>query len=180
GPGGFRARHGPGRRVLGGLRRRRGQVADESGPLHRGRAGPGRGRRPPSHRDGVRGDAAVITQFVVTLIIAGVWMFLQETPAWENFVVGFVLGLVVMQLAVRRLDTPFWLHRVLAFVKLSFVFLAEVVRSGVRVSYLILHPKLPIRPGLVAVRLGGTRYEARTSIAVEIKLAPCYDSAWRT
>src|SRR5690606_39368718 len=104
-----------------------------------------RGRRPPSHRDGVRGDAAVITQFVVTLIIAGVWMFLQETPAWENFVVGFVIGLVVMQLAVRRLDTPFWLHRVLAFVKLSFVFLAEVVRSGVRVSYLILHPKLPIR-----------------------------------
>ena len=104
----------------------------------------------------------MITQFVVTLIIAGVWMFLQETPAWENFVVGFVIGLVVMQLAVRRLDTPFWLHRVLAFVKLSFVFLAEVVRSGVRVSYLILHPKLPISPGLVAVPLDVTSDEAIT------------------
>src|SRR5690606_17542740 len=140
--------------------------------LHRGRAGPGRGRRPPSHRDGVRGDAAVITQFVVTLIIAGVWMFLQESPASENFVVCFVIGLVVMQLAGLRPVSPFLLNRVLAFVRLSFVVLAEVVRSGVRVSYLILHQTLPISPGLVAVPLDVTSDEAITIFAGMITMAP--------
>src|SRR5690606_29716891 len=83
-----------------------------------------------------------------------------------------VMWLLVMLLAVRRLESPFWLHRVLAFVKLSFVFLAEVVRSGVRVSYLILHPKLPISPGLVAVPLDVTSDEAITIFAGMITMAP--------
>jgi len=114
----------------------------------------------------------LITQFVVTLIIAGVWMFLQQTLAWENFVVGFLIGLVVMSFAVRRLDTPFYMHRVLAFVKLAVIFLAEVVRSSVRVSYLILHPKLPVSPGLVAVPLDVTSDEAITMFAGMITMAP--------
>lgn len=114
----------------------------------------------------------MITQFVVNLIIAGVWMFLQQTLAWENFVVGYFIGLVVMTLAVRRLDTPFYLHRVLAFIKLAVVFLIEVVRSGIRVSYLILHPKLPISPGMVAVPLDVTSDEAITIFAGMITMAP--------
>lgn len=114
----------------------------------------------------------MITQFVVNLIIAGVWMFLQQTLAWQNFVVGFIVGMLVMNFAVRRLDTPFYMHRVLAFIKLAVVFFIEVVRSGVRVSYLILHPKLPISPGLVAVPLDVTSDEAITIFAGMITMAP--------
>src|SRR5690606_40710359 len=83
-----------------------------------------------------------------------------------------VMWLLVMLLAVRRLESPFWLHRVLAFVKLAVIFLAEVVRSSVRVSYLILHPKLPISPGLVAVPLDVTSDEAITIFAGMITVAP--------
>lgn len=114
----------------------------------------------------------MITQFVVNLVIAGVWMFLQQTLAWENFVVGYFIGLLVMYFAVRRLNSPLYMQYVLAFIKLAVIFLLEVVRSGVRVSYLILHPSLPVSPGLVAVPLDVTSDEAITVFAGMITMAP--------
>lgn len=114
----------------------------------------------------------MITQFVVNIIIAGVWMFLQQTLAWENFVVGFFIGLLVMYFAVRRLNTPLYMQYVLAFFKLAVIFALEVVRSAVRVSYLILHPRLPISPGLVAVPLDVTSDEAITVFAGMITMSP--------
>lgn len=114
----------------------------------------------------------MITQFVVNLVIAGVWMFLQQTLAWENFVVGFLIGSLIMFFAVRRLDAPFYLRRIVAFVKLAVVFALEVVRSGIRVSYLLLHPNLPVSPGLVAVPLDVTSDEAITVFAGMITMAP--------
>jgi Multisubunit Na+/H+ antiporter, MnhE subunit len=114
----------------------------------------------------------VITQFVVNLVIAVVWALLQDTLSWHNLVVGFFVGMVVLNFAVRRLEHPFYMHRVLAFLKLTLIFFAEVVRSGLRVSYLILHPKLPISPGLVAVPLDVTSDEAITMLAGMITMAP--------
>lgn len=114
----------------------------------------------------------MIMQFVVNVVIAAVWMLLQETLAWHNFVVGFLVGMVVLNFAVRRMDHPYYMHRVAAFVKLVFMFAVEVVRSGLRVMYLILHPNLPISPGLVAVPLDVTSDEAITMLAGMITMAP--------
>lgn len=114
----------------------------------------------------------MMIQFVTNVVIAGVWMLLQETLTLESFVLGYFIGLLVLYFTVRRLDAPLYIQRVFAAVKLIVAFLFEVVRSGVRVSYLILHPRLPISPGLVVVPLDVTSNEAITIFAGMITMAP--------
>jgi len=114
----------------------------------------------------------VISQFVTNLIIAGIWMLLQEQLTWESFILGYLVGLVVLFLAVRRLNSPLYMQKVIAAILLIVAFLVEVVRSGVRVSYLLLHPRLPISPGLVAVPLDVRSNEAITIFAGMITMAP--------
>lgn len=113
-----------------------------------------------------------MTQVVTNIIIAIVWALLQETPTLESFFVGYLIGLVVLHFTVGRLDTALYTHRVIAFVKLILVFLGEVVRCGVRVTYLLLHPKLPISPGIIAVPLDVKSDEAITMFAGMITMAP--------
>lgn len=114
----------------------------------------------------------MIAQFVTNLIIAGVWMLLQETLSFKNFVYGYLIGLAVLHFTVGRLDSAPYTRRVLAAVKLMVVFVAEVVRCGVRVSYLLLHPRMPISPGLIAVPLDVKTNEAITLFAGMITMAP--------
>lgn len=112
------------------------------------------------------------TQFVTNVIIAGVWALLQDVPTWQDVVIGYFIGLVVLHFTVGRLDEALYTRRVFAAIKLIVVFLAEVVRGGVRVSYLLLHPRLPISPGIIAVPLDVKSNEAITVFAGMITMAP--------
>jgi len=114
----------------------------------------------------------VTAQFVTNLIIAGVWALLQETPTWRDFVIGYFIGLLVLHFTVGRLDEVLYTRRVFAALKLIASFLAEVVRGGVRVSYLLLHPRLPISPAIIAVPLDVKSNEAITVLAGMITMAP--------
>lgn len=114
----------------------------------------------------------MIVQFVVNIIIAVIWMLLQDTLAFKSFILGFFIGLIVLYFTVRRLDTPLYVQRLFAAIILIVAFLYEVVRSGIRVSYLLLHPRLPVSPGLVAVPLEVTSDEAITMFAGMITMAP--------
>lgn len=114
----------------------------------------------------------MIPQFVTNLLIALVWMLLQDTLSFRSFVFGYVIGLVILHFTVGRLDQALYTRRVVAFIKLVAGFLVEVVRSGVRVSYLLLHPRLPISPGIIAVPLDVKSNEAITLFASMITMAP--------
>ncbi len=114
----------------------------------------------------------MLNQFFINVVLAVVWMFLQPTLAWENFVVGYVLGLLIMYFVVGRLKTRFYMSAVVAFILLLLAFLYEVMRSSVRVSYLILHPRMPVTPGLVSVPLDVKSPGAITCLAAMVTMAP--------
>src|SRR5690606_5217411 len=95
-----------------------------------------------------------------------------DTLSSHNLGEGFLVGMVVLNFAVRRLEHPCYMHRVLACLKLTLIFCAEVVRSGLRVAYLILHPTLPMCSSLLAVPLDVTCDEAITMLAGMITMAP--------
>lgn len=114
----------------------------------------------------------MMTQFVTNVVIALAWMFLQDTLTLNNLILGYIIGLALLYFAVRRSDTPFYLNRVLAGLELGLVFLYEVARSSLRVAYLILHPKLPVNPGLVAVPLDVTTDAQITILAGMITMTP--------
>lgn len=113
-----------------------------------------------------------MTQFVINLIIAAVWTLLQETLSWESFALGYIIGFIVLYFTVRRLETPLYTQPIVAFLKLTGVFLLEVVKSSVRVSYLVLHPRLPVSPGLITVPLDVQSDEGITILAGMISMTP--------
>lgn len=114
----------------------------------------------------------MMTQFLINLIIAAVWMLLQEALTWEGFVLGYFIGLAVLYFTARQLRAPLYTKPVIAFLKLSAVFFVEVVKSSVRVAYLVLHPRLPVSPGLITVPLDVQSDEGITMLAGLISMTP--------
>ena len=53
-----------------------------------------------------------------------------------------------------------------------FVFTWECIRANLDVAYRVLHPALPIRPGIVKVKLGVRSPVARTFLANSITMTP--------
>lgn len=84
------------------------------------------------------------------------------------FVVALVMGELVTQRFGRLLDPRryFW-----AVVYLP-VFLYYALVAGVDVMYRVLHPALPINPGIVRARTRLRSASARTALATSITLTP--------
>jgi multicomponent Na+:H+ antiporter subunit E len=94
----------------------------------------------------------VAAQILLNLFIAFVWMFLHQDQSAASFVVGYLLGLLLIGALRRfRLD-GFYLKRVWAWIKLLALFLKELVVSSLAVIREVVRPRLAVRPGIVTVR----------------------------
>lgn len=93
----------------------------------------------------------MIAQLLVQIFVAMTWMALQNVWTGTQFVLGFILGLVGAYVISRQTKTRFYFSRLLAAIELLIVFLYELVKSTLRVCYIVLHPELPAAPGLIAV-----------------------------
>lgn len=89
-------------------------------------------------------------QIILNLIIAFVWMFLNNSWDFSYFFTGYLLGLVFVYALRRFFHDDFYMRRLWAIWKLLVLFLKELVLSNVAVIKQILRPKLDIRPGIFA------------------------------
>lgn len=104
------------------------------------------------------------------------WMLLtfEITPA--NIVVGAIASSICSAIFTRffvsgtgRLLEPkryFW------FLVYLFVFLWECLKANLDVAYRVLHPSMPIRPGIVKVKTTLKSDMARTLLANSITMTP--------
>lgn len=91
-----------------------------------------------------------------TLVLFVLWLLLSETFTPAHMVVGLVSALVVAMLnKARSSPRSFTVRWVKALLYFPWLFV-RIFLSGLHLSYLILHPRLPIRPRLFPhrVRLG--------------------------
>jgi len=110
----------------------------------------------------------------VLLLIA--WLLFTFSTSIENLVAAVFFSAVSATLlgkyfitGYRKLLQPqryFW-----ALVYL-FIFLWECVKANFDVAYRVLHPALPIKPGIVKVQLNVTTELARTMLANSITMTP--------
>jgi multicomponent Na+:H+ antiporter subunit E len=115
------------------------------------------------------------------VILAVLWLFvrgvdLTPTRVTEEFVIGLLVGLPVAY-AVRRFYTrdatvsrnlqvaPYTLLYLVVFVR-------DLVVANVDVAWRVLHPSLPIDPGVVEVPLRVSTEAGITTIANSITLTP--------
>ena len=118
---------------------------------------------------------AVKSKIVVFFLAFVVWLALAGTDI-QQIVAGAVVALLVSLIAGRFLIAGHqqkhllrrWLLALLYFVK----FLWEMVKANVHVAYLVLHPNVPIKPGIVKIKTNLTKDAAITVLTNSITLTP--------
>lgn len=85
-------------------------------------------------------------QILLNFSLAILWMFLASNYTASGFIIGYLLGLLLI-LALRRFfNSRFYIARVWATIKLAFLFLKELIMANLSVLVLVLRPKLQMKP----------------------------------
>ena len=113
------------------------------------------------------------------LFIVGflVWLFLNWVPDWQHIVVGFfIAGFIAFLTGDLFIQRPNNLKHPKRYWYFMFhylpVFLWECFKANIDVAYRVLHPKLPINPGIVKVKTTLKSDTALTFLANSITLTP--------
>jgi len=114
-----------------------------------------------------------VVYFALLLVF---WIILTFDVTVVNLIAGAVASLITVWLFHRHFVTGmgkllqparyFWL------VVYLFVFTWECLKANFDVAYRVLHPSMPIRPGIVKVKLGLKSDIARTILANSITMTP--------
>ena len=86
-------------------------------------------------------------QFVLNIILAIIWMFLSGSYTFNNFLLGFLIGIGLVYLFKKVLPYSFYLKRVYKVIKLIVVFFIELMKANIDVSKIVLQPRLKNQPG---------------------------------
>ncbi len=90
-------------------------------------------------------------QILLNFFLALTWMFLSGSFKLTTFIVGYLLGLVMLIMMRKSFSSRFYMGRVWAVIKLTLLFLKELVLSNISVLKLIIKPKMQIRPAIFAM-----------------------------
>ena len=90
-------------------------------------------------------------QIMLNFFIALLWMFLTISFNASTFIVGFLLGALMLWITQGFFPGRFYLKRVWAVIKLISLFFKELVMANIQVLFLIVQPKMPIKPAIFAL-----------------------------
>lgn len=105
------------------------------------------------------------------------WCFLNWMPDWQHLTVGFFISFFVAwmtgDLFIKRPQLLKHPHRWFYFIFIYVPrFLWECFMANIDVAYRVLHPALPINPGIVKVKTSLKTDTALTFLANSITLTP--------
>ncbi|WP_028783291.1 Na+/H+ antiporter subunit E [Thalassobacillus devorans] len=90
-------------------------------------------------------------QIVINIIIALMWMFLSESYTFSTFLVGYLLGILLLFVLQRFIPDSFYMDRVIKVIKLIILFIKELTLSNIEIVKLVYKPKLDFEPGIFAL-----------------------------
>jgi len=116
-------------------------------------------------------------RYVALFILAFIfWLLLTFNLAVANIIVGLVASLITALLFGKYFikdvipflqpQRYFWL------IVYLFIFTWECIKANFDVAYRVLHPAMPIKPGIVKVKLGLKTNIAKTILANSITMTP--------
>ena len=112
--------------------------------------------------------------FIIALIT---WFLLTWIPSWQHIVVGIpIAAFVAYMTGDLFIGRPHMLTHPARYwyfiVHYLPVFLWEVLKANIDVAYRVMHPSLPINPGIVKVKTNLDTDTALTFLANSITLTP--------
>jgi len=116
-------------------------------------------------------------KYVVLFIIALIfWLLITLSLSLDNMIVGILAALTTSLLfgnhfikGVGKFAEP---HRYGWLLIYIFIFLWECIKANFDVAYRVLHPAMPIKPGIVKVKLEVKSNIAKTMLANSITMTP--------
>jgi multicomponent Na+:H+ antiporter subunit E len=114
-----------------------------------------------------------VTLFILSLIF---WLLLTFKITLPNIIVGSVASIICSAIFTRFFVTNVYKllqpHRYYWFIIYLFVFIWECIKANLDVAYRVLHPAMPIRPGIVKVRTTLKSDLGKTLLANSITMTP--------
>lgn len=113
-------------------------------------------------------------RILVNILVAVLWMFLQNSFTLATFIFGILIGMLIIFLMKRLLTDEFDLRRIRpwATVKLFYLFVVELTKANIDMVKVILKPRMDHQPGIVAVRTQLDTEIEITLLAALISLTP--------
>lgn len=99
-------------------------------------------------------------------------MFLKNEYSGNTFIIGYILGLLILIVFRHFFNERFYMLRVYAVMKLVLLFFRELLLSNIAVLKVILKPRLTITPGIFALETKLTKDWEITILANLITLTP--------
>ncbi|TXK91772.1 Na+/H+ antiporter subunit E, partial [Parageobacillus sp. SY1] len=84
-------------------------------------------------------------QILLNVLLAFVWMFLSASFNASTFIVGYILGLLIIFMLRRYFHSRFYVIPFLVICKLILIFLKELLLSNIAVLKVILAPSMNIQ-----------------------------------
>ena len=110
--------------------------------------------------------------FPINVLLALLWMAVTGAFNLPNFLFGFALGAVGLLLIREQVGARGYLGRARRIASLVALFLVELMKSALRVAWIAVQPRMPLRPGIIAYPLRVDRDFEITLLANLITLTP--------
>jgi multicomponent Na+:H+ antiporter subunit E len=114
-----------------------------------------------------------VATFILSLIF---WLLLTFSLTISNLITGVIAAMVTAFIFGK-----YFLKHVMPFLQLQryfwlivylFIFTWECIKANFDVAYRVLHPAMPIKPGIVKVKMGLKTNIAKTILANSITMTP--------
>lgn len=118
--------------------------------------------------------------FIITLVtwILLVWPFdfVERTFDWQSFWLGTLVSLGISlyfgEVLIQSPHKYFSIRRFLWFLYYIPIFTYYCIKANLDVMYRVLHPEMPIKPGIVKVKTTLKSDSGRTALCNSITLTP--------
>ncbi|WP_085991837.1 Na+/H+ antiporter subunit E [Oceanobacillus senegalensis] len=111
-------------------------------------------------------------QIIINITIAILWMFLGESYTAPSFIIGYLLGIILLFVLRRFIPGPFYLIKVKNIIKLILIFIRELILSNITMLKYIYSPKQLAEPGIFEIPLDVKSNWEITILTTLISLTP--------
>jgi multicomponent Na+:H+ antiporter subunit E len=114
-----------------------------------------------------------IIVFVFALLV---WFALTDIKDYQEAIIGIAISLLISFLAghflIKNVASQHPVKRTIHFLFYIVKFMWEMIKANLEVAYLVIHPMLPIKPGIVKIKTKLTKDSAITVLSNSITLTP--------
>ncbi|MFB2550982.1 Na+/H+ antiporter subunit E [Ensifer soli] len=105
-------------------------------------------------------------------LLVAVWAGLSGSVSPPNLILGAAVGWLVLAIVARGIGRAGHRLRLVPLLRLALLFLKELAVSAWSVARIVVRPKMDLKPGILAYRLGVTRDIEIALLANLITLTP--------